>query len=160
MVFNDESNSNSIQGSMYKWCSFFSGYIWPTYTKSSNFGGSCWTPLPTLKSDIINAFGLGFNVFLKSHLNYYLERPLWKHEKQFSKHFLHWKFEPSFLRWKRIWSCINIRFEIDERKIFSNTIIAISLHKLVKIYRSVSSTVKYNNICFITHFWHIALLTK
>ena len=41
--------------------------------------------------------------------------------------------------------------EIDERKIYSN-IIAISMHELVKIYRSVSRTVKCNNICFIIHF--------
>ena len=40
--------------------------------------------------------------------------------------------------------------EIDERKIYSN-IIAISMHELVKIYRSVSYFI-CNNICFIIHF--------
>ena len=48
----------------------------------------------------------------------------------------------------------SIRFEIDERKIYSNTI-AISMHKLVKIYSSVSRTVKCNNIGFILFIFDI-----
>ena len=115
-------------GNIHKWCPSFSGYIWPTYTITSNFGGSCWTPLPTLKSDIINALGLGFNVFFWNRTWIII----WKHLHEIMKNnfrniFFALKIRPIFcveneilknlkLYKQLLASMFSIRFEIDERK--------------------------------------------